>query len=102
MRAETGDFDPSLVRGGSLAIPTGRRRATGKSGARELAQEKGNPIWGFGWRGGLTGVARSGGELGRSWSSGGVADRRSPVSFFGLGRFTKSQRSLRGEGLAGG
>jgi hypothetical protein len=53
MRAETGDFDPSLVRGGSLTIPAGRRRATGKSGARELAQEKGNPIWGFGWRGGL-------------------------------------------------
>jgi hypothetical protein len=52
--------------------------------------------------GGLTGVARGGGELGRRWSSGEVANRRSSVGLFGLGKIISGQRSLRGEGLAGG
>jgi hypothetical protein len=47
MRAETGDFDPHLVHGGSSVISAGRRRAIEKGGTGELAQEKGNPIWGF-------------------------------------------------------
>jgi hypothetical protein len=52
--------------------------------------------------GGLTGVARGGDELGRRWSSGEVANRRSSVGLFGLGKIIRGQRSLRGEGLAGG
>jgi hypothetical protein len=52
--------------------------------------------------GGLSGVARGGGELDRSWISGRVADRRSPAGFFGPGRFTRGRWSLWGEGLARG